>query len=475
MEHLHIIKQREGSVEYMIFQDEKGKRWFKIKVVFFICLLMLITFITTFVLNRNKIINLPWIDTFGTRVLDWIGILFVSYLFLTIVIGFFRMFILIYFCFKQYRRNKIIRKYRSINRDYFKAFRPTVTVIIPVYNEEVVIRKTIRAIMKSDYPITEILVIDDGSTDNTAGIVTKVFSFSRKVKLISKINGGKTSALNLAIRHAIGDIIITIDADTVFQKSTISRLVENFSDPKVAAVSGDCKVGNIINQITLWQHIEYVTANHLEKRAFEELNCIPIVPGSNSAWRKSVVQELGSYHHDTLAEDAELTLRILNAGYKIRFEDRAISYEEAPETIKDFIKQRDRWSYGVLQVIWKHKKNIFTSSNKTLKYFAIPSLLFSYLLFLTSPIIDIIFIISILTGSTSIYLFALFFYLTDFLNSFIAFKIGKERMKPLIWLFIQRLGYRYLIAYVTWRAVIKALKGNLVGWGKLNRSGNNQY
>ncbi|WP_332649056.1 glycosyltransferase [Lysinibacillus sp. 54212] len=413
--------------------------------------------------------------TYSANLLHWAVILFVSYLILSIAIGFFRMVILIYFSIKQYRRNKILYKYRAINQDYFKAFRPRVTVIIPVYNEEVVIRRTIRAIMKSDYPITEILIVDDGSTDSTAEIVTKIFSFSHKVTLIRKINGGKTSALNLGIQHAIGDIIITIDADTVFQKSTISRLVENFTDSTVAAVSGNCKIGNMMNPITLWQHIEFVTANQLDKRALDELNCITVVPGSNSAWRKSVIQEVGYYHHDTLAEDADLTLRILNAGYKIIYEDRAISYEECPETLKDFIQQRIRWSYGTLQVIWKHKKHILTSPNKGLKFFAIPSLLFSYFLFLTSPIIDIVFIISIFKGTTSIFLFSLLFYLTDLLNSFIAFKLGKERMKPLLWLIVQRLAYRYLLAYVTWKVVFKAIRGNHVGWGKLNRTGNNKY
>ena len=82
-------------------------------------------------------------------------------------------------------------------------------------------------------------------------------------------------------------------------------LVENFADPKVAAVTGNCKIGNIKNQLTLWQHIEYVTAQNLEKRAFEELDCITVVSGSNSAWRKSVVQQLGYYHKDTLAEDSD--------------------------------------------------------------------------------------------------------------------------------------------------------------------------
>lgn len=459
----------------MIFEDAKGKRWIKIKILFLISLLMLLAALSIHALNLYKIIDLPIIKTLTTNFFNVMKKMFIYYLFITTILGFFRMFILYFFCFRQLWRKKLLSEHRHINKDLFNQYRPRVTVIVPVYNEEIVISRTIKSLLKSDYPLAEILIIDDGSTDQTGAIILKEFAKERKVKLIEKINGGKSSALNLGLKRAIGEIIITIDADTVFHKSTISYLVESFSDPRVAAVSGNCKIGNKINYLTLWQHIEYVTSNNLDKRALEELNCITVVPGSNSAWRKSAMEEVGFYHNDTLAEDSELTLRILNAGYKINFDDRAVSYEECPETIKGFIKQRDRWSYGILQVAWKHKKNILTSSNKNLKYFAIPSLLFSYLLLLTAPLIDIIFIVALLTGTTSVYFFALLFYLTDFLNSFIAFRIGKEKMKPLIWIFVQRLGYRYLLAYVTWKAVIRALKGNRVGWRKLSRSGNNSF
>lgn len=437
--------------------------------------LLLLAAFSAYVLNMYKIINHPLTTAIDLYMIDAIITTFSTYLAITTVLSFLRMFILFFFCLRQLRRKKILREYQLVNKNLIKLFRPRVTVIVPVYNEEVVISRTIKALLKSDYPVAEILIVDDGSTDQTAAIVLKKFYQFKKVRLIRKKNGGKSSALNLGIVNATGDIIITIDADTIFQKSTISYLVEPFSDPRVAAVSGNCKIGNIVNQLTLWQHIEYVTSNNLDKRALEELNCITVVPGSNSAWRKSVIQNIGYYHHDTLAEDTELTLRILNAGHKIIYEDRAISFEECPENTKAFIKQRDRWSYGILQVAWKHKKNILASPNKTLKYFAIPSLLFSYLLFLTSPVIDIIFIGAILTGTTSVIFYALLFYLTDFLNSYIAFKIGKEKMKPLVWVFIQRIGYRYLLAYVTWKAVIKALRGQREGWRKLNRSGNNTY
>ncbi len=459
----------------MIFEDNSGQRWFKIKLIVLIVLFILFVSLLFYLLNSNNIIHFPLINVIGNSFANVIINVFIAYLLIAIVLGFLRMGIIFYFCFRQNRRKKVVRDYMSINEDYIEFYRPEVTIIIPVYNEEVIIKRTINALLKSNYPLTEILIIDDGSTDQTASIIKEFYYNSPIVKLIQTENGGKASALNIGLQLAKGEIVITIDADSVFHPESISYLVENFSDPRVAAVTGNCKIGNIKNQLTLWQHIEYVTAQNLEKRAFEELDCITVVSGSNSAWRKSVVEQLGYYHKDTLAEDSELTIRILNAGHKIIFEDRALSFEECPETVKDFLKQRYRWSYGVLQTAWKHRKSIVSSPNKKLKYFAVPSLAFSYLLFLTSPIIDVLFIIALLSGTTSIYLFTLLFYLTDALNSLIAFKIGKEKMKPLIWLFFQRLGYRYLLGYITWKAIITALRGDRVGWNKLKRSGNNEY
>ncbi|MBE4907139.1 glycosyltransferase family 2 protein [Bacillus luteolus] len=446
-----------------IFQDETGKRWRLVKISFTTVLFTMLLFIYFFDFT-----------------LVLLSTILKIYLLVAIIIGLIRMAILMYFSYKQYKQKEYKRtkkplKKKRIKRRRKKKFRPKVSVIIPVYNEEVVIERTVRAIKKSKYRISEILVVDDGSTDQTVQVVKNAFKGSRKVKVIEKENGGKASALNIGFQKAVGDIVITIDADTIFTERAITYLVRPFKDRNVAAVSGNCKIGNLSNYLAVWQHIEYVTAFNLEKRAYEYLNCITVVPGSNSAWRKKAVVKAGYYDHDTLAEDTDLTLKLLNNDYKIIYEDRALSYEECPEKIKDFIKQRYRWSYGILQSSWKHKKTIFHSKNRTLKYFAIPSMLFSYFLYLTAPLIDVIFIIALLTGAKSIFLFALFFYLTDTVASIYAFKLEKEKMKPLLWVFIQRLAYRYLIAYVTWKSILMALKGYSVGWNKFERSGTNQF
>ncbi|QGS68452.1 glycosyltransferase [Oceanobacillus sp. 143] len=167
---------------------------------------------------------------------------------------------------------------------------------------------------------------------------------------------GKASAINLGIRKAKGDIIVAIDADTTVSPDSISMLIRHFSDEKIAAVSGNIRVGNKKNLLTSWQHIEYVTGFNLEKRAFATLNCVPVVPGALGAWRKQVVEELDYFTDDTLAEDTDMTLKIIRQGYKVVIDEQAYAYTEAPETIRDFLKQRFRWTFGTLQCFWKHKK-----------------------------------------------------------------------------------------------------------------------
>lgn len=453
-----------------VFYDETGKRWRNSKVIFLVLLLLSSIVASLHLGSLYGVIEFSLLPKMNLAIWQGVRAVFIIYIVLTILLGICRMFILIFFSLKQHRN---IRLFERESENHLKQYRPTVSVIVPVFNEQVVIRNTIKAIINNEYLVDEVLIIDDGSKDHTAAITKKLFRYFPKVHLIRKLNEGKASALNKGFQMAVGEIIITIDADSVIHKETIGNLVAHFINSEVAAVSGNCKIGNRKNQLTTWQHIEYVTSNNLEKRALDELNCITIVPGATSAWRKSVVEQVGYFCDDTLAEDADLTLRVMNAGYKIVYDEHAISYVECPETIKHFVTQRFRWSFGILQSLWKNKKAIYQTTNKSLKYFAVPSMIFSYLLYLTIPVIDIVFVLALIKGTKSIYLFVLFFYVLDLINSLFAFWLEREKMKPLLFIIIQRIGYRYLIGYITWKAIYMALKGNLISWGFLQRSGNN--
>src|SRR5262249_53578593 len=198
-------------------------------------------------------------------------------------------------------------------------FLPAVSVIVPAYNEEKVICQTIHSLLNSDYANYTIMVVDDGSRDDTAQRVRESFGHDPRVCLLIKENGGKAQALNYGIDQTQTEVIVTLDADTVFRRDTISKLVRHFADPQVGAVAGNAKVGNRINLLTNWQALEYITSQNMDRRAFTVLNCISVVPGAVGAWRRALVLQAGGFAEETLAEDADLTLAILRLGAKIDY------------------------------------------------------------------------------------------------------------------------------------------------------------
>src|SRR5579863_5485527 len=173
------------------------------------------------------------------------------------------------------------------------SYRPAVAVLIPAYNEEKVIERTVRAALASDYPDLRVIVIDDGSRDKTLEVLSKAFvreEFSGRVLVLTKPNSGKAEALNFGLQHLRNEeIFVGIDADTVIAPNAISRLVPHFSNPKVAAVAGNAKVGNRVNLWTRWQALEYITSQNFERRALNVLGAVSVVPGAIGAWRTSAV------------------------------------------------------------------------------------------------------------------------------------------------------------------------------------------
>ncbi|RUS47530.1 DUF2062 domain-containing protein [Cohnella sp. AR92] len=366
-------------------------------------------------------------------------------------------------------RHKRDRSSGRVNADYA----PPVSVVIAAYNEQKVICNTIESILLSDYPNYEVIVVDDGSTDETARAVLERFGERSDVRLITKPNGGKASAVNTGYRQANGEIVIAFDADTLIASDSITRLVCRFQDERVAAVSGNVKIGNTGNLLTIWQHIEYVTGFNLERRAFDKLNCIAVVPGAIGAWRKSAVEDAGYYSEDTLAEDADLTLSLLRSGYKIHYEERALAYTEAPEDVQSFAKQRYRWTYGTLQCLWKHRGAMFNPKHPALGFIGMPNMwLFQYVYSVLSPLIDLLFVFSLFSGGSRIATaFYLAFFLLDLSVAYYAFRLEKENPKPLLWLFLQRIVYRQLMTYVILKSIFAAVRGSPVGWNKMKRRG----
>lgn len=257
---------------------------------------------------------------------------------------------------------------------------PLVTVIVPAYNEENAIGKTVDALLDLSYVNKEIIVVDDGSTDKTLEIAKK-HAKNGSTRVVTKPNGGKWDALNTGIKAAGGEFIVCIDADTVLDPDAIQRLIKHFSDPHVAAVAGNVKVGNRRGLLTKLQALEYVVGINLHRRSEAYLQNVTVVPGPIGAFRASVLKEIGMFEGDTFAEDADVTLKILKAGYKTVYEARAIGYTEAPTTMTSLAKQRYRWYRGSLQVLSKHKDMTFNTKYGRTGTFIMPWTIFNGIIY----------------------------------------------------------------------------------------------
>jgi cellulose synthase/poly-beta-1,6-N-acetylglucosamine synthase-like glycosyltransferase/spore germination protein YaaH/peptidoglycan/xylan/chitin deacetylase (PgdA/CDA1 family) len=352
--------------------------------------------------------------------------------------------------------------------------RPFVSIIVPAYNEEVNAVSSLHNLLKCDYPDYNIIFVDDGSKDSTYEKVLAEFKDHPQVEIFTKANGGKASALNFGIEKTNAEYVICIDADTKLLPDAVRMLMRNFADTKVGAVAGTVKVGNEINILTKWQSIEYISSQNFDRKGFGFVNAITVVPGAIGAFSKKALSDIQGFTTDTLAEDCDLTIRILRAGYIVANEPKAIALTEAPESLKQFMKQRFRWSFGVMQTFWKHKDALFNSKYKSLGWIALPDiLLFKYIIPLFTPIADLLMLFGLLTESRGkIGEYYLVFLLVDALIAGIAFLFAKEKPYKLIWLIPQRLIYRWLMLIVLFRSLKRALKGELQHWGVLKRTGN---
>ncbi len=387
-----------------------------------------------------------------------------------ILLGIFRMISLLVLAILQRKKSKK----EKINHN--PEFLPKVSIIVPGYNEELSAARTIENLLKSNYPDFNIFFIDDGSKDHTFENVNKAFGNHPKVSVFTKPNGGKASALNFGISKATGEILVCIDADTLLLPDAISKMIPFFIDTKVGAVAGNVRVGNTVNLLTNWQKLEYTTSQNFDRRAFDYVNAILVVPGAIGAFRKKAIDEIDGFTTDTLAEDCDLTVRLLRAGYTIRTCNEAISLTEAPETLKMFMKQRFRWSFGMMQSFWKHRDLLFSKLKPNMGWILLPNLLiFGFIIPVFSPIVDILFVAGLFTRHALFYLlFYVAFFLVDWIVSIMAYRFDAQKftINNALMLFIQRFVYRQILFVVLLKAYLKAIKGELANWGVLKRTGN---
>jgi cellulose synthase/poly-beta-1,6-N-acetylglucosamine synthase-like glycosyltransferase/peptidoglycan/xylan/chitin deacetylase (PgdA/CDA1 family) len=352
---------------------------------------------------------------------------------------------------------------------------PAVSVVIPAYNEELGIAATVRSLVANGYPDLDIVVVDDGSTDHTAEIIVRLGL--PQVRLIRQANSGKPAALNAGIRLAMHDIVVLVDADTVFEPGAVRALVAPFATARrsmVGAVSGNTKVGNRRGLLGRWQHIEYVIGFNLDRRMYDILQCMPTVPGAIGAFRREALEAVGGVSADTLAEDTDLTMTICRAGWRVIYVPDACAWTEAPGTLAQLWRQRYRWCYGTMQAMWKHRGAVRESGAAgMLGRRGLPYLLaFHVLLPLLAPVIDIatLYAVVVTRSPTLLYVW-LGFMILQLLAAAYAFRLDGERLRPLWSLPLQQIVYRQLMYLVVIQSAASALYGLRLPWQGVRRTG----
>jgi len=365
-------------------------------------------------------------------------------------------------------------KNREDNMEPAQKF-PLISILIPAYNEEKVIARTIESTLEIDYLKKEIIVIDDGSTDNTF-LIAKTFE-KDGVKILHKENGGKATALNYAINFVKGEIVTILDADTIAGKNSLKEINKVFeSSSNVGGVAGNVKVRNKKNWLTWCQALEYVSGLQIARRAFDMFGAITIVPGAMGAFKTNILKESGGYDKDTIVEDFDATIKVLKSGNIVRGTTKSLAYTEAPETLDQFVKQRNRWYRGNLQVLFKHKDAIKNPRYGFLQKIAFPYMILSMIVLpITGFILLGSIILSIIEGDILFVLASMtFFTILQYLLVSLAVRIEKEDPKLILYAFFFMFGFKQIQDALLIRQLLEQLLKRKAKWTSVTRKGFNE-
>ena len=353
---------------------------------------------------------------------------------------------------------------------------PMISLVVPAYNEGVVIQQAIRSLLTLDYPNYEILVIDDGSSDDTYEKAREVAreSINVPVRVITKRNGGKSDALNTGMAHARGEFILNMDGDSKLSPNTLRACLRHFEDPSVGAVAGNVKVANRENVWTNIQALEYIEGLAMARKAQSFLRSVNIIPGPLGMFRKVVLQQVGGYDHDTFAEDCDLTLKMLMRGWHIAYEPTAIAWVESPSRLLDLLKQRYRWTRGILQATRKHKAALWSPKKSGINFYILWYMLFEGIVWPFSTVMGSLFFVYVgLQYGVVLFLFYWWLQLTmlDVIAASYCVIVEEEEPSLIFYAVLFRLFYITIIDISKVFATIEEWRGTAMTWGKLQREG----
>lgn len=406
-------------------------------------------------------------------------------LFLTVVSAYLLFFLallvlryamLILYSFMEHLENMMKRRQEPESNFHDDASLPMITLVVPAYNEGPVIQQALRSLLLLDYPNYEILVIDDGSSDDT---YEKALAVAREdhqvtVRVITKKNGGKADALNTGMSAARGEFILNMDGDTKLSRNTLRACIRHFDDPRVGAVAGNVKVLNRENLLTRVQALEYVEGLAMARKAQSFMRAVNIIPGPLGMFRKSVLQQAGGYDHDTFAEDCDLTLKLLMRGWHIAYEPTAIAWVETPSRLLDLLKQRYRWTRGILQATRKHSSALWNPRRAGINFFILWYMLFEGIMWPFSTVLGNLFFVYVgLQYGVVIFLFYWWLQLTilDIVAATYCVIVEEEDPSLIFYAVVFRLFYITIIDISKVFATIEEWRGTAMTWGKLQREG----
>jgi cellulose synthase/poly-beta-1,6-N-acetylglucosamine synthase-like glycosyltransferase len=377
----------------------------------------------------------------------------------------------------------LLLAYLYINQYTFKSstgFYPFVSIIVPVYNEEKVVADSINSLLELNYSNYEIIVVNDGSTDKTKQVAEQLVGYQKgrysdiKVSLIDKPNGGKSRALNAGIRFSKAEIVLCMDGDSQLSPDSVRLAVRHFVNPQIGAVAGNVKVINRGKFYTDLQALEYIEGLNMARSAQSFVRLVNIIPGPLGLFRKKAVEEAGFYSSDTFAEDADLTLKILANGWKIYYEPNSISYTEAPAKLHQLLKQRYRWTRGILQSIRKHKNLMVNPTINFGDTMILWTMFYEALIWPAMNIMANLFFIiaAIVFGFTSLIIFWWAgLALLDLITALYCVAVEKEEFRLVWYAVVYRMFFILVIDICKAMSTVEEFLGIRMTWGKLERVG----
>ncbi len=379
-----------------------------------------------------------------------------------------RYFVMLWFAF--------LGHLETVTGGHLDADPSLVSILVPAYNESVCIAASIRSLAALDYPNKEIVVIDDGSTDDTYWCAHEEAKRTRgvPVRVLSQANGGKASALNHGIREAQGAFVLCVDGDSHLAPASLREGMRHFADPTVVAVAGNVKVVNRRNLLTWLQALEYVEGLNLVRSAQAFFRTVNIIPGPLGIFRRDALVAAGGYSGATFAEDCDLTLTLLGQGWKIKYEPRAVAFTEAPEELFALLQQRYRWTRGILQALRKHRRMLFARGQGFGTRVTVAYMMFEAEIWPAMNVFANAFLLLVAMryGTTRLLgLWWLQLTLLDAIGALFSAAAEREDLRLVPCSLVYRMSYILLIDICKVLATFEELAGVRMGWGKLERLG----